>query len=285
MIKVGRKGMGQVVPVSHAKRLEYIPGKLILRIREDAVRPHLSTTGLRFTTADARGLPETISEPLNFLKTNAGLKTVRPLFSRRQVQLKRASVSAVERNRLAVLSSVADSTNEDLGGINIADVDPKKLTSSLIKRFKNSPAIDIVEPMPARWAAVAVDPLQNLQWGLRAIGWFGVTVPDAAEINVGMMDTGIDTTHPDLDDIAITYHHNGLSARDLLGHGTHVSGTIAAEVNNGTGISGIAHCRLTCWKIFPDRPEADGEFYVDGERYLDALRVARDAGLRVINLS
>jgi subtilisin family serine protease len=266
-------------------RMTHVPGMIIFRVREDAVRPHLAATGLRFASLDARALPEAVSGPIDFLKQNAGLKRIKPLFSSRQAQLTRSTLSGSDKNRLAVLTSVADSFNSDLMGITVAEVNPKSLTASLLSQLRASPALDIVEPMPARWLMGAVDPKQNLQWGLRAIDWFGAGIPDAGAVKVGVMDTGIDTTHPDLDKSTITYHHDGLSARDLLGHGTHVAGIIAAQVNNGVGISGIAACRLTCWKIFLDEPGDDGEFYVDGERYLQALRTARDAGVHVINLS
>jgi subtilisin family serine protease len=129
--------------------------------------------------------------------------------------------------------------------------------------------------------------MQNLQWGLRAINWFNANRPDARAVRVGVLDTGIDLTHPDLKGLvaADRYFHEGTSARDLLGHGTHVCGIIAAVVNNDTGIAGVARCKLTVWKIFGDQPADDGEFYVEGDAYLRALGAARDAGVRVMNLS
>jgi len=142
-----------------------------------------------------------------------------------------------------------------------------------------------VEQVPARWAAAgAVDPLRNLQWGLRAIGWFGVRIPDASEVRVGVMDSGIDDRHPDLRNVDVTYHHGGVSREDIIGHGTHVSGIIAADTNNDIGIAGVARCKLTVWKIFPDR-RFRGEFYVDEERLWQALGSANREAVRVINLS
>ena len=84
------------------------------------------------------------------------------------------------------------------------------------------------------------------------------------------------------------YHHAGRKAEDIVGHGTHVAGIIAAIANNATGIAGVAACKIETWKIFPDEPDSDGEFYVDSEVYLQALRDVRDAtarGVRVLNLS
>lgn len=154
-----------------------------------------------------------------------------------------------------------------------------------MKHLKACKTVQIVEPMPARWLAGAlVDPMQNLQWGLRAIRWFEAAIPDASEIRVGVLDTGIDTKHPDLRKVDVEYHHTSLSAQDIVGHGTHVAGIIAATANNGVGITGIASCTLAVWKIFPDEPTF-GDFYVDGERYLQALNAVIGAGVKVVNLS
>lgn len=76
----------------------------------------------------------------------------------------------------------------------------------------------------------------------------GALLDDAADgrVLVGVLDTGIDLTHPDLDsnlrtDLAVTCTTSGCSAggTDVQGHGTKVAGIIAAE-RNGTGMHGIA---------------------------------------------
>jgi subtilisin family serine protease len=99
------------------------------------------------------------------------------------------------------------------------------------------------------------------------------------------LDTGVDAHHPDLESLGITYSHDGVSSRDIVGHGTHVSGIISATTNNRVGINGVTRCGLAVFKVFPDEPADDGEFYVDGARYLRALNSVIDRGAKVLNLS
>ena len=70
---------------------------------------------------------------------------------------------------------------------------------------------------------------------------------------------------------------------DETGHGTHVSGIIAAKVNNGLGIAGIApNCRL-----MPLRAgfKYGGGAYLQNDDLAAAIVYAADNGARVINMS
>ena len=58
-------------------------------------------------------------------------------------------------------------------------------------------------------------------------------------VNVAVIDTGVDLTHPDLNVVAGTSCIKGRKANDDNGHGTHVAGIIAAK-NNGGGVIGVA---------------------------------------------
>jgi len=185
---------------------------------------------------------------------------------------------------LAVAASVAAVEGDDLAGLAVASLPDKRITGDLLKTIGSSPGVEFAERLPARWLETdGVDPKQNLQWGLRAIRYFEARRPSAADVRVAILDTGIDTTHPDLPD-PVLYRHQGLRAQDIIGHGTHVAGVIGAIANNRIGITGIADCRLAIWKIFPDQPER-GDFYVDSERYLRALGELPDQEVAVVNLS
>ncbi len=56
-----------------------------------------------------------------------------------------------------------------------------------------------------------------------------------------VIDTGIDSSHPDLNvDAARGAYYAGRSVEDENGHGTHVAGTIAAIKGNNIGVVGVA---------------------------------------------
>lgn len=92
-------------------------------------------------------------------------------------------------------------------------------------------------------AAIRTKPF--VPWGVRHIraplAWKKTT---GKEIRIGVIDTGIDYSHPDLQSSigpGINLIHRHLLPIDDNGHGTHISGTIAAAARNGmTGIAPYA---------------------------------------------
>ena len=139
--------------------------------------------------------------------------------------------------------------------------------------------IEYVEPNYIVHADVFPDdPLRSDLWGMHNVGQTGGT-PDAdidaleawqkvtgsPTIVVGVIDTGIDYTHPDLaaniwinpgeipnngidddgngyvDDVmGWDFFNNDNDPMDDNGHGTHTAGTIGAVGNNGIGVAGVA---------------------------------------------
>ncbi len=123
-------------------------------------------------------------------------------------------------------------------------------------------------------------------WGVERIG-AGLVQDDpdgnrGDGITVGVVDTGCDYTHPDL---AANYAggwdfvNDDADPMDDAGHGTHVSGTIAA-VKDGLGVVGVApEVSLYCLKIL----NAGG--YGDLSDAIAALDWAVAEGLQVTNHS
>jgi subtilisin family serine protease len=276
-----------------SKHAEVDRDKLIIRFKDDALQPAaaVAARGKATVAAFRSALPESVTGPMRRLTENLGLSEMVPLFTGRPAGS--ASVkSSFERHTRALVKSVTRSPAERLRGITVCKVDAKSVTEQELKRLRSSNAIASVERVPMRWLAATkkpkvkfVDPMRNAQWGLRAIGWFDAKIPDASMVEVAVLDTGIDMTHPDLAEQIAHYDRGGAGARDLLGHGTHVSGIIAAVANNDVGIAGVANCRLNIWKIFPDTPDVDGDFVVDSEAYLRALGEVAMSQVRVVNLS
>ena len=98
--------------------------------------------------------------------------------------------------------------------------------------------------MSAPPAHAAGDPLRARQWGLdviRADAAHSVTRGDGALVAV--VDTGIDAAHEDLQGRLLPgkdFVEDDDTPQDGDGHGTHVSGIVAASAGNGIGVAGVA---------------------------------------------
>jgi hypothetical protein len=108
-------------------------------------------------------------------------------------------------------------------------------------------------------------------------------------VKVAIIDTGVDTQHPDLRD-SIAAAVNFVDADDAQfrrdRHGTEMAGVIAAVANNREGIVGVApNARLfvfkACWQSHADADAARCNSFTLAR----ALTAAFDAHAQVINLS
>ncbi len=134
-------------------------------------------------------------------------------------------------------------------------------------------------------AQARVDPKRNFQWGLPAIDFFNARRPSAvsAKGRIAMIDTGVDTQHPEFDeDLLATRNFSQAAPGDTRGHGTHIAGIIAADAMNEIGIHGICHLRTSASLV---SYKALGPFSAEG--YYRALgELTREAPMvRVLNLS
>ena len=100
-------------------------------------------------------------------------------------------------------------------------------------------------------------------------------------VRVGVIDTGVDVYHPDLNDRVVEYINfsGDGSLKDLSGHGTHVCGIIAASYN-GIGVIGVApKCELYVAKAFKKDGIADSLAISDSIEWLIGKKV------HIINMS
>jgi Subtilase family len=159
-----------------------------------------------------------------------------------------------------------------------------------IVALSGDPRVVWAQPMhefQGRSAALPDDPLFSAQpaasaWHLAELH----RVASGRRVNVAVIDSGVETSHPDLaGGIAIDEDFAGPAAPaggDT--HGTAVAGIIAARAGNGIGIAGVApDARLlalrACW------PSADGSTRCNSLTLAKALQFALGHQAQVVNLS
>lgn len=109
---------------------------------------------------------------------------------------------------------------------------------------------------------------------------------------VAIIDTGVDTTHPDLTDKIIGGYNftsddggNKEIYTDYNGHGTHVAGIIAAE-NYEMGVVGVApNCRLLILKILNRFGEGSYNGLISALQYIKRWQGQDGEKVQVVNLS
>ena len=111
------------------------------------------------------------------------------------------------------------------------------------------------------------------------------SVRASSDIVVAVLDTGIERTHEDFSGTEILGGYDFVEKhsyveKDSTGHGTAVTGLIAATANNGVGTAGVAYGV----KILPVRIAA-GSVNIYSSDLVNGLRFAADAGARIVNLS
>ena len=137
---------------------------------------------------------------------------------------------------------------------------------------------------PRHLSFTPTDPLAARQWYLTQSRFYEswVTLPALDPVPVAVIDSGIDATHPELAGrvLDVKSFVAGSARTDSLGHGTFVAGIIAAGVNNGIGIAGLApSAELLVAKVVT----ASRTIPVEAEAR--AIRWAVENGARVINMS
>lgn len=148
------------------------------------------------------------------------------------------------------------------------------------------------------------EPLGACQWDMAIINASdsgSYQYATGAGVTVGVIDGGVDFTHPDVEpnldvdlscsfifddtptadpsEIANGDCNNKTAVQDLYGHGTHVASTIAAPIN-GISIAGVApEATIVALKA------CTIEGYCFADSVAAALRYAGDQGIDIVNLS
>src|SRR5438093_953519 len=191
--------------------------------------------------------------------------------------------------RLALI----EPTNDDALNLAYSGAEP---LGRLMARLKQEPSIESVAlDYVVQAMFVPNDPYYSTpyptsyygdraQWAPQFIAaeqaW-NATLGDPSII-IAIVDTGLDANHPDLaGKVVLTKSYvKGERASDSFGHGTHVAGIAAANINNGTGVAGICGlCSLMSVKVLGANGSGLTSDVASGIAY------ATDYGARVINLS
>lgn len=196
---------------------------------------------------------------------------------------------------------------------------PRRIAEAqAIERCEKSGIVDMVERNALRYPLMTApnDPRYAEQWALPMI-----SLPEAWDVTQGnssivvaLIDTGVDYLHPDLSPcIWINEREaNGIPGVDDDGngfvddirgwdfagtesaiddpdadpmdgsdHGTHMAGIVAAAVDNGIGICGVA----PGVRIMPLKALADKSGYMAADDIIEALAYAADMGAHIVNCS
>jgi len=155
-----------------------------------------------------------------------------------------------------------------------------------IARLSALPWVRYAEPnYLARAAGYPTDPYIGNQWNMRR-----VSAPAAWDLTFGsysllvaVIDSGVDRNHPEFTGrlaLGWDYVGNDNDPTDDYGHGTHVTGIIAAAANNDVGLVGLAaNVRILPLKALD--AQGVGSYYNIGQ----AIRRAADNNVDIINLS
>ena len=137
---------------------------------------------------------------------------------------------------------------------------------------------------------VTFDTRQVISLGVQRVGP-PATGSDGAGIGIAVVDSGIDFNHPDLDPAADTAASAfnaispGASCQDDGGHGTHISGIIAA-LNNSIAVVGVAPAAtLYCVKVLGSDLTGTDSNLLAGLDWVLQHHASVNPPIRIVNLS
>lgn len=212
-------------------------------------------------------------------------------------------------NTLSKLSTI-DSEDENVDNIYVVKLDSGKNSKmsakgqatqlkATVEQVEKLPEVEYVEPVKT-YHAFSNDVQSSYQWSLNNVGGDeGVKGADVRNMKmqqllakktvkdttIAVVDTGVDNSLADLKshvrmDIGKNFVNKDSLPLDDNGHGTHVTGIIAAESNNGYSMEGInQHTKIMPVKVL------DAEGSGDSEQIANGIIYAANHGAKVINLS
>lgn len=173
-------------------------------------------------------------------------------------------------------------------------IPPGTTREAVIEKLRADKRVRLVQPLNEFESATEStpafdDPYAKLQANVLALDVAEAhAISRGAGVRVAVIDTGVDTRHPDLagrTQLTRNYIDDDEAGFHADRHGTQVAGLIAAAANNGIGIVGVApDVRLllfkACWQASANQSGRCNSFTI-----AQALADAITARAQVINLS
>ncbi len=181
---------------------------------------------------------------------------------------------------------------------------PAGQVSGFARKLASRPEVAYIEPdLPMTTCSTPNDPYFGNQYShskAQTSAAWDLWKPNAS-VTVAVIDTGVDSTHPDLANKMVRnaqgavdgYNALTLTAGTALddhGHGTHCAGIAAAQINNGSGVAGVCGWTGSAaqtdvgTKILPVKC-LDASGSGSSSSVADGIVWAADHGARILSLS
>lgn len=153
-----------------------------------------------------------------------------------------------------------------------------------VMRLFGDAQVDFIEEDQVVTASAQTVPpgLDRVEWEKNATVAAAAAAGTNINVDIAIIDSGIDLTHPDLNVFRnVSYVKGTKTGNDDNGHGTHCAG-IAAAINNGVGVVGIAPgARLWAVKVLDRSGSGTMSNVIKGVDYV----TANAASIEVANMS
>ncbi len=282
-------------PLAGADRPQFVPGELLVGVRQAPGRGFSAAPGMAVAAAvnaqvaatfDVTGPDDDVA--VHLLQVPPGYE-----YAYAEQLVKEPTVVYVELNGYAYAAQEGDLPGEEP----LDELPPGAGSDVEATVARVEPGYVVDDPLYAtgQWALQRIHAARAWQLAYTSAAFGGETRP----VIVSVLDSGIDPTQADFKGRLLpgkNYEPNtdtngdgfvgggdeivASDVRDFFGHGTHVAGVIAAGLNDGVGMAGVA----PTVKIDPRRVLGNtggGRF----DRIARAIIEATDAGAHVINMS
>ena len=161
---------------------------------------------------------------------------------------------------------------------------------ALVDRFAGLPGVDYAEPdYYCQGDAVPDDPLFTDQWNLDQPSDADVDAPEGWDVSIGngvvvaVMDTGVDSDHPEFVGRTVPgydFINDDADPEDDGFHGTTIGSIAVANTDNAEGLAGVCwNCKLMPVKIFDETVFGPWSVVADGMIWI------ADSGVKLVNFS